>query len=330
MTSTVSPPITSAGYAAIRTAIGLLDIDLRYIEVTGPGDLELLDAQISRSVGFLLEGQILAALLLTDDGLILSECAVYRQSNGYLIELPGSTVDAVVDRLSVGRASVRRRDDLRSYGLEGPYAWQLAGPLIDFPISSMAYQSSADGIWEGRAVTVARTGVTGEYGYRVVVPAEDGVEFRTWAVEAGAVQADDDDIAACRCEMRFPLVGMGSALAEYSPFELGIQWMIDFEHGFEGRQALLERERTSNPICWAGGSDLTAPPKPGSILTIDGQEVGRITEARFSPRLEQTIGTAVVGRDVAASGVDYDCEGGSVIALSGPFMVTDSFEVPIE
>jgi glycine cleavage system aminomethyltransferase T len=114
-----------------------------------------------------------------------------------------------------------------------------------------------------------------------------------------------------------------------TPFELGLQWMIDFTHGFAARDALLGRwdsEATRLPVCFTAPRD--TPAHPGVEVLLDGQVVGSVTHAVWSPAVGHVVGVAHLDRDVAVPGLPLSTrgEGGAtpITTCSGPFLVPTS------
>jgi aminomethyltransferase len=331
-------------YRALRGSCGLLDHEgTGLVMVSGPEAAAFLGRVSTRTVDFLLEGQSSSALLLTDAGAVLAEVLIHCRSGSYLMEIwpaqapqarahlaavagnfPGVTVDDVTEAYAV-------------FGLEGPDAFRIAGGYLPFPISSMAYRSFVTASWgDGVPLLVSRTGVTGEYGYKLQVPAEHADALRTELLAAGAVACGLDAVDICRMEMRFVnLEGEGGTAL--TPFHFGLQWMVDFDHEFIGREALLalwESGMDTLPVCWVAetesGTDI--PPSSGLTLTVGGTPVGQIAHAVHSPSLGRLIGTARVNQAVAGSGLSYELgtTGRTVRTVSAPFLVATSFGIPLE
>ena len=329
MTASVDATPITEGYEAVRNGRALVEIDHSYLEISGPGARDLIDRQVSRGIGFLLEGQVLAVLVL-DECRILAECAVYRTSDGYLLEVRSDVAEAVAERLGDrDDVVVADRPDLVSIGVEGPYSWQIVADMIDFPISAMAYQSFADATWNRHSLLMARTGITGEYGYRLIVDTDVATELRDHLIGLGCATTEPGDLDVLRCEMRFPLLGAGTGLEEYTPLELGVQWMVDFEHDFAGLSSLVDSDWSRRAVCWMADAGPAAV-AVGDAVVIGDEGVGAITEAQYSPRLGGLIGTAVISADLAAAGIDYRTGDTTITSISAPFMVTKSFGVPVQ
>lgn len=330
-------------YRALRGGCGLLDHEgTGLVEVSGPEAAAFLGRIATRTVDFLLEGQSSSALLLTEAGAVLAEVLIHCRDGGYLVEIWPAQAPQARAHLAAQAATfpgVSTRDVTESaalIGLEGPESFRLAGSYLPFPISSMAYRSFVTTTWaDGVPLLVSRTGVTGEYGYKLLVPAEHADALRAELRAAGAVACGLDALDICRMEMRFVNLEREGADAELTPFHLGLQWMVDFDHEFVGRQALLEFWEAgvdTLPVCWTAEPDADAQPTGGLSLTVDGTPVGRVAHAVHSPSLGKVIGTARVNRAVAGSGLTYQLgdPGRTVRTVSAPFLVATSFGIPLE
>jgi aminomethyltransferase len=334
---------TAEEYRALRGSSGLVDYEgVGLIRVSGPNAAALLGDVSSRNVDFLLEGQISAALVLDDDGAILGEVLIYCRGTDYLVEIWPSQAERTRAHILAAAArfdGAEAEDDsgaFRVFGIEGPASPKIAAAFLPFPISSMAYRSFVSTDWDGGVpLLLSRTGVSGEYGYKFHVPHEAGDALRARLVEAGATEVGVGALDVCRMEMRFPNLERESAGEQVTPFDLGLQWMVDFQHDFTGKDSLLERWKEGPaqlPVCFVAAEGLDTPPGAGTPLSIGDTEIGKVAHAVYSPTLGRVIGTARVEPTVASSGLDYALGGEEhpVSTVSAPFMVATSFGVPLE
>jgi aminomethyltransferase len=334
---------TTEEYRALRGGCGLIDYEgAGLIQVSGPEAAAFLGDVSSRNVDFLLEGQISAALVLDDTGAVLTEVLIYCRGTDYLVEIWPSQAERARAHIMAaaqsydGAQAEDLSDAFRVFGVEGPQSPRLAQKFLPFPISSMAYRSFVTADWQG-GVTLqfSRTGVSGEYGYKLQVPVEGAEELRAELVAAGAQECGVDAVDVCRMEMRFPNLELEAAGESVTPFDLGLQWMVDFQHDFAGKEALVERWKeglATLPVCWVGAEGLQTAPAAGAALTIEGTQVGRVAHAVWSPTLQRVIGTARVEPSVASSDVEYSLgeSADAVNTISAPFLVATSFGVPLE
>ena len=106
-----------------------------------------------------------------------------------------------------------------------------------------------------------------------------------------------------------------------NPYEVGMgyDWMVDLEQGsdFIGKEALarIKREGAKRKLVGVeiGGEPLGAY-NDGSMIDLfpvhkDGERIGEVTSACFSPRLEKNIGYAMVPTEHADLGTELEVDG---------------------
>src|SRR5699024_7080224 len=102
-----------------------------------------------------------------------------------------------------------------------------------------------------------------------------------------------------------------------NPFEVGMgyDWMVDLEQeaDFLGKEALRRIQAEAPARRLAGverGGDPLGTDNDGSIIDAfpalhDGETVGEVTSACYSPRLEKNVGLALVPCDLEDSGTCF-------------------------
>ena len=323
-------------YQALRGATGLLDYEgAGLYEVSGPGAAAFLGQVTTRAVDFLLEGQISAALLLRDDGTVVAEALVHCRGEDHLVEVwpaQAAAAGAHLTAAAEGCPDATLTDvgaGHRLFGLEGPESFRIAQKFLPFPVASMAYRSFAQAEHGDVPVLISRTGVTGEYGFKLHVPADHAGGLRQELVGLGAREVGTDAVDTCRMETRFANLERESGGAEATPFDLGLQWMVDFGHDFTGAEA-LRAGGDRQPVCWQAEEGVAEIPATGTAVAVADEQVGEVTHAVWSPKLGRVIGTARVDRAVAASGLDFTVAAAAVRTVSAPFLVATSFGVSME
>ncbi len=331
-----------AEYELLRSACGLIDYTgLGLLRIAGSGASAFLSQVSTRSVDFLLEGQISSALLLNSDGSVLAEVLIHCHGTDYLIEIwPAQAAAATEYLVAAGNTGAHDvtvqdvGDEFCVFGIEGPQTPAIAQKFLPFPITSLSYAGFVTTPWrDDLELLVSRTGVTGEYGYKLHVPVAAGNELREHLVDLGARQVGLAAVNVCRMEMRF--ANLEQEAAGVTPFEVGLQWMVDFGHDFIGKDALVahwEAGPPRRPVCWIASDRLQAIPDPGSWLVVEDESVGAVAHAVYSPRLGRVIGTARVDADVAAAGLKLTLEQLTrpIRTTAAPFLVATSFGVPLE
>lgn len=330
-------------YTALRNGCGLIEYQgIGLFRVSGPGAVGFLSWFTTRDVEFLLEEQISVALVLDEAGRVVSEVLVHCLGTDFLVEVWPAQRARTWTEL---RAAAGGRDGVsitdvsdasRVFGIEGPASFRIAQKFLPFPISSLTYRGFTTVGWNGHDVLLSRTGVTGEYGYKLHITAAASAELGEELRGLGAVPTGLDALNACRAEMRFANLEDESGGDPCYPFEVGLQWMVDLHHEFRGKQGLLGRIDMGfgqRQVCWVADQALIEPPRRDTALVIGGQTVGHVTHALRSPGLECVIGTARLGGEVAAAGLELSLSGPSaagVRTVSAPYLLPSSFDVKPE
>jgi aminomethyltransferase len=173
---------------------------------------------------------------------------------------------------------------------------------------------------DGMDVVVSRTGYTGEVGFEIYLrdASRDGMKFWAMMLEAGEPH-DLSPIGPCQIRrVEAGILSYGSDIAldnnSYSdyhflnPYEadLGYTVELDQEADFIGKEALrrIADEGVSRKVV---GIELDCDPLIGYIedylqVVDDGSQIGQVSSAFWSPRLEKNIGYALVPIELADPG----------------------------
>jgi len=115
---------------------------------------------------------------------------------------------------------------------------------------------------------------------------EEGEKYGIKAVGLGARDT-------LRLEKGFALAGNEFAGGR-TPLEAGLGWLINWEHDFVGKEALLRQKEGDYE--WLVFLECTERgiPRHGHTVEIGGMEVGMVTSGTFSPCLKRGIAMAYV------------------------------------
>ncbi len=160
-------------------------------------------------------------------------------------------------------------------------------------------------------LTISRTGFTGDLGYELWTTPDRALELWDLLFEAGSLYGirpvGTTALNMARIEAGFIITNLDFISAEQavrndrarSPFEMGLDWMIDFDKGhFNGRRALLD-EKARNTSKWAlVGLDVEGNVSAENSLIYHDKkhEVGHVTAAVWSPTVKRNIALALVER----------------------------------
>lgn len=329
-------------YHAIRSSAALLDVSPLYkYRLDGPHAARLLDRVVTRDVMRMSIGQVLyttwcdAAGKVLDDGTVarLGEHAFRMTSadpNLRWLQDNALGLEATIEDVSESTAAL---------ALQGPSSRAILQHLCDADLGALKYFRLLEARLAGRAVTISRTGYTGDLGYEIWLEAADALALWDALIEAGTpygltpagmLALDVARIEAGLMLMDVDYVSARKALLESqtsSPFELDLAWSVNLKKGPFVGKAALEREAARTPqwqfvgleVDWQALEALhaaagLAPKVPAaawrtSIPVYAGAEqAGYATSGVWSPLLKKYIALAHLRAPWSAPGTALQME----------------------
>jgi aminomethyltransferase len=303
----------------VRTKAGLFDLGhMGRVKVRGPQAEAFLQRLQTNDAAAIPAGRIRYAMILDDKGLTQDDILVYRnpKNDGFFIVInAGNTArDLGIMRDVAKRFDVSVEDCTHNLGMiaiQGPLSQQITQRICKGDLASLKYYAWMDTTVCGIAMTLSRTGYTGEDGFEVYVP--NGQETKVWAafMEAGAA----DGLTAIglgardtlRHEAGMPLYGH-EIDETTNPIEAGLDWAVKMNHDFVGKPALEK-------VIAAGGtgrklvgltSDSVRCPRQGYPIVKGSTPIGHVCSGNISPTLDTNIATAYVRTEFAAPGTKLE------------------------
>ncbi|TDE43679.1 aminomethyl transferase family protein [Nonomuraea mesophila] len=324
-------------YESLRDGVGLIDWGTcRLVEVRGD-HVEWLQRLLTRDVEYLAGERTVCSLVLDEAGRVVDIVTVYGRDGGVLLESSVGGGERLWAHMTAcaddGVELVDRSGELTVVGLEGPSAWRIISHVFGEGLSIMPYESTADTEFDGRPVLLARTGVTGEYGYKVIADHDTARAFwKSASVDATPVGLEAVETAML--EVRQPIM-QREVSDEFGVIAQGLNWLVDSgKESFTGRAAMMaefEGGAAVQTIGFAGSPDATPPPRGARVLA-DGRPVGSVVHAVVSGRLGAVLGLMRIEVSLAAAGLPFtvDHEGGlEVETLNTPYVRPKSWITPI-
>jgi aminomethyltransferase len=351
-------------YNAIREAAALIDVSPLYkYLVTGPDATRLVDRVITRDATKLAVGGVVYTPWCDEHGKVVDDGTVHRLDER---RYRWTAADPQLRWLRQNSAGL---DVEITEETEATAALALQGPLSRDVLEAATGESFADlGYFRRRAakvgrvaVDVSRTGYTGDLGYELWIPSERAVAVWDALAKAGKafglrpagmVALDVVRLEAGLILLEVDYTSTRHAMnpdQHYSPFEIGLGRLVNFDKGdFVGRLALEREQRAGGParrlvglqLDWydiEGLYDAQGLP-PAISPSVDrspvpvfagGRQVGRATSHGWSPILKQAIALASVPPQHEALGtqlaVEWTVEGrrGRVAATVVPLPFLD-------
>ncbi|MBI3455433.1 MAG: (2Fe-2S)-binding protein [Candidatus Rokubacteria bacterium] len=329
---------------AVHEAVALIDVStLGKLDVTGADAAAFLDWLHPNRFSDLKPGRVRYRILCDDAGIILDDGTVARLGDEhFLVTTTTGGVDAIEQWCTWWLAGTGKcahvanvTGALGAINVAGPRARDLLAPIADLDLSPAAfpYLAAREGRVAGVPSVLLRIGFVGELGYEVHFPADYGEYLWDTLLETGAplgvrpfgVEAQ----RVLRLEKQHLIVTHDTD-ALTNPLEANLAWIVKFDKAdFVGRDALMgarARGRRQQLVGFelAGKGPL---PEEGAAVVGDGQPIGRVTSAKWSPQLGRAIGMAWVPVDLARDGVTFEVRvnGGTrrATAVTKPFYDPD-------
>ena len=330
-------------YNAIREGAALIDVSpLHKYVVSGPDATALVNRVITRDASKLTVDQVAYCVWCDERGRVMDDGTVTRRAEN---EYFWTAADASYRWLTLNAhgldVSIRDvSDDVGAVALQGPKSRDVLEAVTRKDWSEVRYYRAQRAEIGGIDSYVTRTGYTGDLGYEIWVENEAGVELwdALWEagedhgiraagiraldvarVEAGLIMAEVDYIGA-----RHAI----SVEQEYSPFEIGLGGLVDFDkEEFVGRRALELEQADGGParrlagveLDWGGIEALYAkhdqPPSVSAMVHRDpvpvydgAKQVGRATSIVWGPTIKKMVGFASVPPALASLGTRMSVE----------------------
>jgi aminomethyltransferase len=348
-------------YNAIREAAALIDVSPLYkYRVTARDAHALVDRVITRDASKLDVGKVFYTPWCDEYGKVIDDGTVHRVAEDEFfwtaadpqlrwLTLNSRGLDVAIEDVTESVAAV---------ALQGPLARAVLEEATEEPFDDLRYFRRRSSALRGAGlaggvrptdlpVEVSRTGYTGDLGYELWVPAERAADAWDALMEAGRGYgirpAGMLALDVVRLEAGLILLEVDYTSARhalnpeqnYSPFEIGLGRLVDFEGGdFVGRLALQREQARGGPERRLVGVQLDwhqieasfsrqglAPAISASVdrsavpvfASRGDRQVGKLTSHGWSPILKQAIGLASVPPAYEAIGtklaVEWTVEG---------------------
>jgi aminomethyltransferase len=302
---------TADEYRAVRETAGLMDFTmLRKVDIEGPGALELVNSIVGRDVSKLERGRIAYGPLVDEDGKMVDDCTVMLRAPDRVRFCGANDRDYEIFSAAAEGTGIEVReftDAMPHLCLQGPRSREILQSVADEDLSNAAfpyYTFREDVSIAGVPIFMTRLGYTAELGYELWVDRERALDLWDALVDAGAPAGmrviGMTALDLFRIEGGFIIGGV-----EYdptvSPYECGLGWAVSYDKQSVRGRVGLERDRAgttlrlTSVVLESGGDDAS-----GAKLSVDGAEVGLVTQAVVSPHLGgKTLGLAKVPKELA-------------------------------
>lgn len=307
MTSSIS----TSEYSAVREGAGLLDLSSRgRVLVSGSETLMFLNGLITNDMNTLAAASWMPAAFANVQGRLLAAVRVIRREDGFLIDTEAATSAAVIKLLDKFTLAGDFKladftDSMALLSVQGPNAARIVRSVFDAEAAAIGQQNVANLRLAGHNIMIMRATHTAEDGFDCFVEQSGAAAVREALVRAGAISLGDETFETLRIEAGIPRYGIDMDESNVVT-ETNLDEAISFTKGcYVGQEIIIRIKHRGHVAKKMAGVTLTGTSAAGrnsKIMSADGKEIGHITSATFSPRLERAIALAYLKYDYLAPG----------------------------
>ena len=188
-------------------------------------------------------------------------------------------------------------EDWAVIGLCGAQATNIATAMGVDDWNRLAFFSHAPSEIGGYPICVARLSYVGEPGWEITCRRQDATAICLKLLDAGAMPSGIFAQNSMRIEKRFLAYGHDMD-ADITPLEVGLDFAIDWNTTFIGREQLLIRQQLGidSAIVSIIVDDENQQPLGGEPVYAGDSIIGQTTSAAYGYRLQQPIALAMVNK----------------------------------
>ncbi len=290
---------------SVRNNVGIFDVS-HMGEVTVKGDRagEFVRNLVANDTNKLYDGRVMYTPMCYEHGGIVDDLLVYRvNEKEYLLVINAANIDKDFDWMkkqnSFGVELKNVSPDYFQLAVQGPNAKTVMEKCFNIDLNDVKFFHFKNAKLNGVNCIVSRTGYTGENGFEIYGPWNEGGKLWDALVEAGAVPCGLGCRDTLRLEAALMLYG-NDITAETTPLEAGIDMFVKLESGnFVGRDALLKQKQEGLKRKLVGFTLEEKGIPRHDYLVVDDKDntVGVVTSGTLSPSLGIPVGLAYINTD---------------------------------
>jgi aminomethyltransferase len=289
----------------------------RQVEITGPDAAQFVQLLTPRNLSECAVGQCKYVLITDENGGVLNDPILLRLAeNHFWLSLADSDILMWAKGVAVnsGLDVNLGEPDVSPLQLQGPRSGDIAKAIFGERIDGLKYYWLEEFELNGIPLIISRTGWSSELGYEIYLrDGSRGNELWDHIMEVGKPMGL---VPGHTSTIRRIEGGMLSYQADMdytvNPFELGLGRLVDLEMNadFIGKKALKKIKSDGIKRSQVGIEISCTPLKHPNTsywpIMVGSEEVGYITSAVYSPRLDKNIALAMM--DVNHSAIDTAAE----------------------
>ena len=293
----------------------------RQVEITGKDAACFTQYLSCRDLSSCAVGQCKYVLLTDQDGGVINDPILLKLAEDHFW-LSIADSDVLLWAKGVAAASdmqvTVREPDVSPLQLQGPRSRDILRAAFGDAPADLKYYRFMEVDWNGVPLIISRTGWSSELGYEIFL--RDGAygdDLWEYLMQVGGPMGlhPGHTSSIRRIEAAMLSYHADMTLAN-NPFELGMDRLVDLDMDADFiSKAALQKIAREGVKQRQVGLTFDGAPIPGSNddfwpIKVAGQEVGYVTSAVYSPRLEQNIALALVKASHAEIGTQISLETG--------------------
>jgi tRNA-modifying protein YgfZ len=245
--------------------------DHQLLRVAGKDSLDYLQRVLTCNLKSLKPGQTTPGALLTGQGKLVAPLRVYVEESGYSLETPGDCAESLqlrLERYIFNEDVTVEALESSVFKLLGSFAPSEMIPSVDSYVDLSMGRLCAVAVEEYHLIATA---LPNDLDLTPLTPEQ----YEIWRIERG--------IPAWGKELNEALI----------PLNLGIDRAFDHNKGcYTGQEVISRATFVGHAPLELLGLIASQPLELDTELTVDGDYVGTVTSATYSPKLQATIGLA--------------------------------------
>lgn len=312
-------------HKATREAVTLCDVShMGELVFTGKDSEALISRIIVGNPAKLAVGKVMYSAICDENGHVMDDLVLMRlESERWLMVVNVTMIehdyqwiirhndfrDATVSNVSTDKALM---------ALQGPFSRETLQQICKKDLSGMEYYSAAEteiATLEGGLCpcVISRTGYTGEIGFEICCERELAPFIWRELMRVGRPFGIMGQGVAARESLRTEaglLLNGNDMDGKATPWEAGIGWLVNLDHDFIGKDALIKTKEEGPKRKMVGLElDGKATMRYGYKVFNGNQQAGTVTSGPISPALaSRSLGMAYVSPDFAKPGQALEVE----------------------
>jgi glycine cleavage system aminomethyltransferase T len=308
-------------YEHLLTAVVLWDVGAEWnIEVSGPDADKLIDLMTCRDLTKCAVGRCKYMLVTAPDGGIVNDpVLLHPDPNTWWMQCADSDAGLYALGIATGMGLDVKvfHPEVYPMQVQGPLSGKTLEKLVGEGIYDLKYYFCGRFEIRGMPVVISRTGFTAAPGFEVNCLAfDDGMPIWDAILDAGAEHGIRVAAPSMAKRIEAGMMNYGSDMTiANNPFQLmGLERLVEEQpQDYIGKEALerIRREGVSERlvgIVFDVDEGFEIDPADFWPAFHDGTEVGKVTDAVWSPRMKKNIGYVWVPTELSEPGTRLEVE----------------------